>query len=40
MMLAGETLRVALATTHLPLAKVSDAITQTSPPGSGQHSAQ
>lgn len=30
MMLAGETLRVALATTHLPLAKVSDAITQTS----------
>lgn len=30
MMLAGETLRVALATTHLPLAKVSDAITQNS----------
>lgn len=30
MMLAGETLRVALATTHLPLAKVSDAITKTS----------
>ena len=30
MMLAGKTLRVALATTHLPLAKVSDAITQTS----------
>jgi len=30
MMLAGETLRVALATTHLPLAKVSEAITQTS----------
>jgi 4-hydroxythreonine-4-phosphate dehydrogenase len=30
MMLASETLRVALATTHLPLAKVSDAITETS----------
>ena len=30
MMLAGETLRVALATTHLPLAKVSDAVTLTS----------
>ncbi len=30
MMLAGKALRVALATTHLPLAKVSDAITQTS----------
>ncbi len=30
MMLAGATLRVALATTHLPLTKVSDAITQTS----------
>lgn len=30
MMLAGKGLRVALATTHLPLAKVSDAITQTS----------
>jgi 4-hydroxythreonine-4-phosphate dehydrogenase len=30
MMLAGETLRVALATTHLPLSKVSEAITQTS----------
>jgi 4-hydroxythreonine-4-phosphate dehydrogenase len=30
MMLSGETLRVALATTHLPLAKVSEAITHTS----------